>query len=197
MDAEGLMFELSRAGVFRFGDFRLKNGESSPFFFDLGSNSSGGFLGLVSYAFADVIERRFPDVGIIYGPAYKGISLAVSTVMAVHDVRLRRVTGGYRPVRYLYARKESKAHGEGGDFVGGRPQPGDKLLLVDDVFTDGGTKAVEVQRISSEWPGVKIVGILVVLDRDQKASASFESKYGISVVSMLCMEDVRRHFPSI
>ena len=148
--------EMIERGVLRFGDFTLKSGRKSPYFFNLGSIDDGAGLSMLGGAYAQAIVslQAVPDV--IFGPAYKGIPIAVATAFA-----LQRDHG--RSVGVAYNRKEAKAHGEGGTLVG-HPIRG-RVLIVDDVMTAGTavTEAADLVRQS----GGELAGVLVALDRQE------------------------------
>lgn len=144
-------------GVLRFGDFTLKSGRKSPYFFNLGSIDDGAGLAMLGSAYANAIVawgQPLPDV--IFGPAYKGIPIAVATATALY-----RDHG--RSVGVTFNRKEAKAHGEGGLLVG-HPVRG-RVLIVDDVMTAGTavTEAAELVRQA----GGELTGVLVALDRQE------------------------------
>ena len=144
-------------GVLRFGDFTLKSGRKSPYFFNTGLFDSGERLGRLGefYAEALIATEQKPD--ILYGPAYKGIPLACATSIA-----LSRMTGS--PVPFAFNRKEAKDHGEGGMIVG-TALKGDVLIL-DDVITAGTSvrESVEIIRAAGARPS----GVLIALDREEK-----------------------------
>lgn len=143
--------------VLRFGDFTLKSGRKSPYFFNTGLFDSGERLGRLGefYAEALIATEQKPD--ILYGPAYKGIPLACATSIA-----LSRLTG--TPVPFAFNRKEAKDHGEGGVIVG-TTLKGDVLIL-DDVITAGTSvrESVEIIRAAGARPS----GVLIALDREEK-----------------------------
>jgi orotate phosphoribosyltransferase len=143
--------------VLRFGDFTLKSGRKSPYFFNTGLFDSGERLGRLGefYAEALIAPEQKPD--ILYGPAYKGIPLACATSIA-----LSRMTG--TPVPFAFNRKEAKDHGEGGMIVG-TALKGDVLIL-DDVITAGTSvrESVEIIRAAGARPS----GVLIALDREEK-----------------------------
>ncbi len=144
-------------GVLRFGDFTLKSGRKSPYFFNTGLFDSGERLCRLGefYAEALIATEQKPD--ILYGPAYKGIPLACATSIA-----LSRMTGS--PVPFAFNRKEAKDHGEGGMIVG-TALKGDVLIL-DDVITAGTSvrESVEIIRAAGARPS----GVLIALDREEK-----------------------------
>lgn len=146
--------------VLRFGDFTLKSGRKSPYFFNTGLFDSGERLGRLGefYAEALIATEQKPD--ILYGPAYKGIPLACATSIA-----LSRMTG--TPVPFAFNRKEVKDHGEGGMIVG-TALKGDVLIL-DDVITAGTSvrESVEIIRAAGARPS----GVLIALDREEKGQS--------------------------
>lgn len=149
--------QMIERGVLRFGDFTLKSGRKSPYFFNLGSIDDGAGLAMLGAAYAQAIVssgRPLPDV--IFGPAYKGIPIAVATAVALH-----RDHG--RSVGVAFNRKEAKTHGEGGNMIG-RPLRG-RVLIVDDVMT-AGTAVTEAADMVRQGAG-ELVGVLVALDRQE------------------------------
>jgi orotate phosphoribosyltransferase len=137
------------SGCLKFGDFQLKSGDRSPFFVNLGQADSGAKL--------DVLGRALAAAA-----AYKGIALAVATAAAAwrhHN----------RDFRFFYDRKEAKTHGERGLFIGHLPQPGEAVVLVDDVLSDGGTKVAAMAAIEAAFQ-TRPVGIVVAVDRRRRAT---------------------------
>jgi len=158
MTESDALFPLLRAsGALRFGSFTLKSGASSPFFVNLGDVAGGGDLCALGALLARGLRRAFPATTLLFGPAYKGIVLASATAQAA-----ARELGWDLP--FCYDRKERKAHGEGGELIGRLPRPGDAVVVVDDVYSSGGTK-LEAARMLREGFGVDPIGVLVVLDR--------------------------------
>jgi orotate phosphoribosyltransferase len=118
------------AGVLTFGDFTTKSGRKTPYFVNTGKYRSGSQLARLGRAYADAIERSFPDgFDCLFGPAYKGIPLAVAVAMAFAERG--------REVEFCFNRKEAKDHGEGGVLVGRQLKDGDRVLIVEDVTTAG------------------------------------------------------------
>ena len=174
--------------VLRFGDFTLKSGRKSPYFFNTGLFDSGERLGRLGefYAEALIASGRIPD--ILYGPAYKGIPLACATSIA-----LSRKTG--KPVPFAFNRKEAKDHGEGGVIVG-TPLKGDVLIL-DDVITAGTSVRESVEIIRAA--GAKPSGVLIALDREEKgqgertAVEEVAQAFDLEVTSIVGLGDVMRY----
>ena len=150
------------SGCLKFGDFQLKSGDRSPFFVNLGQADSGAKLDVLGRALAAAAAAAFPQATLLFGPAYKGIALAVATAAAAwrhHN----------RDFRFFYDRKEAKTHGERGLFIGHLPQPAEAVVLVDDVLSDGGTKVAAMAAIEAAFQ-TRPVGIVVAVDRRRRAT---------------------------
>ena len=153
---------LVASGCLKFGDFQLKSGDRSPFFVNLGQADSGAKLDVVGRALAEASLQAFPQASLLFGPAYKGIALAVAAAAA----------GWYRhgqDLRFFYDRKEAKAHGERGKFIGHLPEPGEAVVMIDDVLSDGGTKVEAAAAIEAAF-GARPAGIVVAVDRRRRAT---------------------------
>jgi orotate phosphoribosyltransferase len=188
-----------QAGVLKFGDFTMKSGRRSPYFFNAGLFSRGSTLGRLArfYAQALLSARAAGRVefDMLFGPAYKGITLAAGTAMALADFGV--------DVPFAFNRKEAKDHGEGGLIVGG-PLDG-RVLIVDDVITDGAAKRESVELIRAH--GATASGVLIALDRRERtgaddalsatsAVAAFEQAFGIPVVSVATLDDLMQFIDS-
>lgn len=176
------------SNALRFGEFTLKSGRVSPYFFNAGAFNSGAALAVLGECYADAIEAAKIDFDVIFGPAYKGIPLAAVTAAALHQKY-----GRDKP--YSFNRKEKKDHGEGGRFVGA-PVEGMRMLVVDDVVT-AGTAVGEVATLLDEV-GAKMVAVLVGLDRDERAKDTDQSalqqlaeKYYVQTASIVSLLDIR------
>jgi orotate phosphoribosyltransferase len=175
-----------RHGVLTFGDFTLKSGRRSPYFFNLGTIADGEGLASLGRAYAEAIVEYglLPDV--LFGPAYKGIPIAVATAVALSDRHGRRVGVAFN-------RKEAKSHGEGGTLVGHALAGG--VLVVDDVMTAGTavTEAVELVKAAS---GATLAGVLVAMDRKERmeggqtAVEQMSARLRVPVRSIVALEDV-------
>ncbi len=172
-------------GVLRFGEFKLKSGRVSPYFFNAGLFNTGDAAAKLGRFYAAAIAESQLEFDILFGPAYKGIPLAALTAAALaehHGVN----------VAYAYNRKEAKAHGEGGSIVGG-PLDG-RVLIIDDVIT-AGTAVREACGIISE-SSASIAGLVISLDRAEKgqgelsAVQELEASLGIPVVSIVTLGDL-------
>ena len=172
-------------GALRFGEFTLKSGRNSPYFFNAGLFSTGYAAAKISRYYASAIAHSEVEFDMLFGPAYKGIplvTLAAAALAEHHDV----------DVPYAFNRKESKGHGEGGSFVGA-PLAG-KVLIVDDVITAGTAVREAHQIITSS--GADVVGLVISLDRQEvgrdsrSAVQALEQTLGIPVISILQLEDL-------
>src|SRR6476469_8118616 len=148
------------AGVLRFGEFKTKAGRLSPYFFNAGLFDDGAKVGRLGRFYARAALASGIPFDVIFGPAYKGITLAAATAIAMAEE-------GHN-VPFCFNRKEAKDHGEGGSVVGA-PLKG-RVLIVDDVITDGGAKreAIEFIRAAGATPA----GVLIALDRQERGQGS-------------------------
>lgn len=172
-------------GVLRFGEFTLKSGRVSPYFFNTGLFSTGYAAAKLGRYYAAAIAASRVEYDMLFGPAYKGIplvALAAAALAEHHDV----------DVPYTFNRKEAKKHGEGGVVVGA-PLSG-KVLIVDDVIT-AGTAAREAQQIITS-AGAEVAGLVISLDREEigqdsrSAVQELEQALGIPVISIVRLEDL-------
>lgn len=173
-----------RRNVLRFGEFTLKSGRTSPYFFNAGLFNTGEDLLELSKAYAAALQRSRLNYDIIFGPAYKGIPLATVTAMAL------AVDGENKP--FAFNRKEKKDHGEGGNIVGA-PLQG-RVLIVDDVITAGTAIRESMELIRNA--GAEPAGVLIALDRQEKGASELsaiqevEQEFGIPVVSIIRLDQV-------
>jgi orotate phosphoribosyltransferase len=182
---------LLTSDVVRFGEFKTKSGRLSPYFFNAGNFDSGERLGKVAELYAKRIAERFgTKVDNLFGPAYKGIPLAVMT--AFH---LSRLLG--RDISFTFNRKEVKDHGEGGNLVGRSYKGGEKVVIVEDVIT-GGTSINESMPLLQKY-GVHVLGVVVGIDRQEKgtgdkaASREVLETWGVPVESLTSVTNIVSH----
>lgn len=165
--------------VLRFGEFTLKSGRISPYFFNAGLFNTGGALARLGRFYADAIVNAGVEFDVLFGPAYKGIPLAAATAVALADHH-------GRDVPYAFNRKEAKAHGEGGSIVGA-PLQG-RVLIIDDVITAG--TAVRESMDIIRAAGASPAGVVIALDRQERGTGELsaiqevEKEYGIPVTSI-------------
>ena len=179
---------LQSAGVLKFGDFTAKSGRKIPYFINAGMIKTGDEIAKLGEFYA---KAYFDKVGnkktVLYGPAYKGISIAVSAAVALSKNGL--------DVPFFFNRKEAKDHGEGGVFVGYVPQPGEEVVIVEDVIT-AGTAIRESMAILGNLEGVKVSATFVMVDRKEKgkteksAMAEVEEEFGFPVYSVVDVYDI-------
>ncbi|OHV08832.1 orotate phosphoribosyltransferase [Kushneria phosphatilytica] len=168
-----------------FGEFTLKSGRVSPYFFNAGHFHSGAALALLGRCYASAIERSGLDFDLIFGPAYKGIPLATTTAVAMADHHGRSLP-------YAFNRKEAKDHGEGGRTVGA-PLAG-RVLIIDDVITAG--TAIGESMALIEGAGARAAGVVVALDRqergrgDTSAIEDVRQQYGIPVIPIITLDQI-------
>jgi orotate phosphoribosyltransferase len=169
-----------------FGEFTLKSGRISPYFFNAGKMVQGKTLSELAACYADTIQASGLEFDVLFGPAYKGISLAALTASALYERH-----GIDKP--FAYNRKEKKDHGEGGQLVGADIQ-GKKLLVIDDVIT-AGTAIKEVSELIN-GTGAKISGVVIGLDRQEKgrtdlsAIAQIQKDFDITIKSIIQLADI-------
>jgi len=165
--------------VLRFGEFTLKSGRTSPYFFNAGLFDSGTALATLGRGYAEAAQRSGIAFDMLFGPAYKGIALAAATAIALAEHHARDLP-------WAYNRKEAKAHGEGGSLVGA-PLLG-RVLIVDDVITAG--TAIRESLALIRDAGATPAGVLIALDREERgqgarsASQEVATEFGIPVVAI-------------
>jgi orotate phosphoribosyltransferase len=172
-------------GVLRFGEFTLKSGRVSPYFFNAGLFHTGAALARLGRFYARAIVDRSPGFDVLFGPAYKGIPLAATTAVALADHH-------DRDLPYAFNRKEAKAHGEGGNIVGAALAG--RVLIIDDVIT-AGTAIREVMGLI-EAAGARAAGVVIALDRQERGAGErsalqeVEKAYRMPVVSIVTLDMV-------
>ncbi|AKT28051.1 orotate phosphoribosyltransferase [Pseudomonas syringae pv. actinidiae] len=196
-----IRFAIDR-GVLRFGEFTLKSGRTSPYFFNAGLFNTGSALAQLGRFYAAAVVESGIRFDVLFGPAYKGIPLASATAVALaehHD----------RDLPWCFNRKEAKAHGEGGSLVGS-PLAGN-VLIIDDVIT-AGTAIREVMQIIKDQDATA-AGVLIALNRQERGNGELsaiqevERDFGIPVVSIVSLNQVlefladdaqlKQHLPAV
>lgn len=178
-------------GVLRFGEFTLKSGRISPYFFNAGLFQTGSAISRLGKFYAQAIVDSGLAFDMLFGPAYKGIPLAAATAIALYE---------YQGKDYPYAfnRKEAKDHGEGGTIVGA-PLQG-RVLVIDDVMTAGTAIREAADIVAAQ--GASLAGVAISLDRqergkgEQSAVQEVEALYGIKVISIVGLQEVISHVGS-
>ncbi len=179
-----------RSGVLTFGDFTTKSGRKTPYFINTGNYKTGAQAAqLGDYYAACMQEHMGSDVTALFGPAYKGIPLAVSTAIAL-------TAGHNMTVGYTFDRKEKKDHGDGGWMVGTPLTDGMKVLLVDDVMTAGTAVREVIPKLKAE-ANVEVVGLVLSVDRmektkdsDMSAVKAVEAEFGFPVLSIANVREI-------
>jgi orotate phosphoribosyltransferase len=182
-----------RCDVLTFGDFVAKSGRRTPYFVNAGRYRTGSQVAELGRFYAAAIDEAFGDgVDVLFGPAYKGIPLAVTTAMALdadHD----------RDVAFCFDRKEIKDHGEGGSLIGHQLADGDRVVIVEDVTT-AGTSIRQTVPILRAAAHVEIVGLVVGVDRrergtrrDVSALDELAEELGLRTVALATIDDIVTH----
>ncbi|OQW93124.1 MAG: orotate phosphoribosyltransferase [Beggiatoa sp. IS2] len=171
--------------ILRFGDFTLKSGRKSPYFFDAGLFNTGKILAQLGRYYAATINTSHIDFDLLFGPAYKGIPLVATTAIALAEHY-------QRDIPYSFNRKEIKDHGEGGIIVGA-PLRG-RVLLIDDVITAGTAIEESVRIIQTQQ--AELVGVIIAFDRQERGQGECSAvneiaqRYNIPIISILRLEEV-------
>ncbi|MGB2739813.1 MAG: orotate phosphoribosyltransferase [Cognaticolwellia sp.] len=181
---EFIEFALSKQ-VLRFGEFTLKSGRTSPYFFNAGLFNTGRDLARLGRFYAAALQDSGIDYNLLFGPAYKGIPIATTTAVALAD--------SYDiDMPYCFNRKEAKTHGEGGSLVGSALEG--KVMLVDDVITAGTAIRESMEIIQAH--GAELSGVLIALDRQEKGKAELsaiqevERDFNTKVISIVTLADL-------
>jgi orotate phosphoribosyltransferase len=181
---EFIAFAIERK-VLRFGEFTLKSGRTSPYFFNAGLFNTGRDLAKLGRFYASALQAEGIEYDVLFGPAYKGITIAAATAIALSN-------SFGEDVPYCFNRKEAKTHGEGGSLVGS-PLEGD-IMLVDDVITAG--TAIRESMEIIEQHNANLAGVLIALDRKEKGTGELsavqevERDYSTRVLSIVTIDDV-------
>lgn len=178
------------AGVLKFGEFTLKSGRKSPFFMNAGAYVTGSQLRRLAGYYARAIHDSFGlDFDVLFGPAYKGIPLAVATTMAISELYGKEI-------RYCSNRKEVKDHGDTGILLGSKLKDGDRVMMIEDVTTSGKSMEETVPIVKAQ-ADVKITGLMVSLNRmevgasgEKSALDEIRDTYGFGASAIVTMEEV-------
>ena len=183
-------------GVLTFGDFTTKSGRKTPYFVNTGKYRSGSQLVTLGRAYADAIERSFPEgFDCLFGPAYKGIPLVVAVSMAFAERG--------RNVEFCFNRKEAKDHGEGGVLIGRPLKDGDRVLIVEDVTT-AGTSIRETVPVLRAAANIRLAGLVVSVDRQERANdtstrtalADVGAEFTMPTAAIVTIDEVIEHLGS-
>jgi orotate phosphoribosyltransferase len=172
-------------GALKFGEFELKSGRISPYFFNAGLFNSAEQLAQLGEFYAQAIQENIGDFDVLFGPAYKGIPLASSAAIALYNKFKQNIN-------YSFNRKEAKTHGEGGNIVGA-DLAGD-IVIIDDVIT-AGTAINESMQIMQNFD-CQVKAVIVALDRKERgknagsAIDEVEAKFGLKVFSIIDLDDI-------
>jgi len=182
---EFIRFAIER-GVLRFGEFTLKSGRVSPYFFNAGLFNSGMALSQLGQFYAQALLESGVEYDVLFGPAYKGIPLAAATAVALAEKH-------QQDMPWCFNRKEAKAHGEGGTLVGA-PLAG-RVMIIDDVIT-AGTAIREVMHIIEAQEAAQAAGVLIALDRQERGNGELsaiqevERDFNMPVISIVSLKQV-------
>ncbi len=173
-----------RRGVLRFGEFTLKSGRVSPYFFNAGLFNTGADLAALGDFYAEAIVDAGPDFDLLFGPAYKGIPLAAVTAASLYRVH-------DRDLPWAFDRKEKKDHGEGGRIVGAEIKG--RVLIIDDVITAG--TAIRQSMALIEELGARVAAVTVALDRQERGQGELSAiqeleQQGLRVIPIIRMADI-------
>ncbi len=175
-------------GVLTFGEFTLKSGRKAPYFINCGNYKTGAQLARLGEYYAECIYENHIPVDTLFGPAYKGIPLAVSAVVALSN------KFGI-DVSYCFDRKEAKDHGEGGMFVGKTLTDNEKVVIIDDVMTSGKALRESMPKLKSA-ANVNVTGMVITVDRMEKGTGDLSAvqevkrDFGVTVYPIVTMEDI-------
>ncbi len=180
---------LQGAGVLKFGDFTAKSGRKIPYFINAGEIKTGENISKLGSFYAKAyLDKLGKKEAALYGPAYKGISIAVSASIALAAEGLN--------LPFFFNRKEVKDHGEGGVFVGYKPKAGEEIVIVEDVITAGTAIRETMDIMSAALPEVKVAATFVMVDRKEKgkgekgAMVEIEEEFGFPVYSVVDVYDI-------
>lgn len=193
IDTNKFVSFLIKSNVLRFGSFTTKSGRVSPYFVNMGKICSGESISFLASCYAQVFKQHFAGADNLFGPAYKGIPLCATVASALYNEHNINVS-------FTYNRKEIKDHGESGILVGDTYREQRKVVIIEDVIT-AGTSIEETMRITEAIPNVKVVGLIVAIDRKEKLSdgksalKQVKQRYGIEAYSIASIDDILEFAP--
>ena len=184
---------MMEAGVLTFGDFTTKSGRKTPYFVNTGNYKTGMHISILGDYYAKLIVSSGEKYDALYGPAYKGITLAAATASSLY-----RNHGIDIP--YFFNRKEAKDHGEGGSLIGYKPKDGDRIIIIEDVVT-AGTAVRESMQLLKSIADISITALFVSVDRmergtgEQSTLNELKTEHNINVYTIINALDIIASFP--
>ena len=184
---------MTDAAVLTFGDFMTKSGRKTPYFVNTGNYKTGMHISILGDYYADLVVSSGEKFDALYGPAYKGITLAAATASSLY-----RCHGINAP--YFFNRKEVKDHGEGGSLIGYKPKDGDRIIIIEDVVT-AGTAVRESLQFLKAVADVSVTALIVSVDRMERGTGErstldeLRQEYGINVYPIITARDIIDSFP--
>ena len=179
-----------RSGVLTFGDFTAKSGRKTPYFINTGNYKTGAQAARLGEFYAQCLSENIPGhVDALFGPAYKGIPLAVATAVALANRH-------GRDLNYCFNRKEAKDHGEGGTMVGYKLRDGDKVVIIEDVITAGTAMRETLPLLKTAASNIEVVGVIISVDRtergrgDKSAIQEMREEFGIPVYPIVTAREI-------
>ena len=179
-----------RSGVLTFGDFTAKSGRKTPYFINTGNYKTGAQAARLGEFYAQCLLENIPGhVDALFGPAYKGIPLAVATAVALANRH-------GRDLNYCFNRKEAKDHGEGGTMVGYKLRDGDKVVIIEDVITAGTAMRETLPLLKTAASNIEVVGVIISVDRtergrgDKSAIQEMREEFGIPVYPIVTAREI-------
>ena len=180
---------LAECGVLKFGTFKLKSGRCAPYFLNSGEYKTGAQLKKLGEFYADCMHENGLQADTLFGPAYKGVPLALSAALALYEKYGQNVN-------FCFDRKEVKDHGEGGMFVGKQPEDGEKIVVIEDVMTSGKALKEVLPKLQGAAK-VNVAGMVITVDRMEKGLGSERSavqeaylEHGVKVYSIVNILDI-------
>lgn len=180
-----------RSGVLTFGDFVTKSGRKTPFFINTGNYKTGEQMAKLGEFYAECIKANAGSFEALYGPAYKGIPLSVTTAVALYQKHNINIA-------FCFNRKEAKDHGEGGTIIGYKPVSGDRVVIIEDVIT-AGTSVRESVPLLKSLGNITVSALIVSVDRMERGQGTksalkeVEEEFGIMTFSIVNIREIVEH----